>query len=315
MGNINAGQYVGGIAGAGRNVSECYSLVTIPYECSRAGAIAGFVEKEENERAEVNRDLKDNYYVSRSLGGIDNVGYVKAAMPLSYEELIQLSDVPEDFRHLKLRLMVGEQLIDVIDVRYGQKLDELDIPQAPANETEYNEWPDLSNRIVEGNVLLVANTSDKITTLSADNYITVTNEDGTFSEKCCAYADGSFSGNSKIRAEYTMNGENQIAYQIMLENTDLNENSITKVRVYNPYEGKYSVKMQQNGRMTSIDAKEYGKYLQFDFAGTDGSIIIEKSNNMLLYIYIVAGVSVFIILFVVVIVLLKKNKKAKNQVL
>ena len=127
MGNINASQYVGGIAGVGRSVSECFSLVTIPYECSRAGAIVGFVDKKENERADVNKDLKNNYYVSRSLGGIDNVSYIKAAMPLNYEELIQLSEVPEDFRHLKLRLMVGEELIDVIDVSYGQKLDELDI--------------------------------------------------------------------------------------------------------------------------------------------------------------------------------------------
>ncbi|MCR5403774.1 MAG: hypothetical protein K6E91_08175 [Butyrivibrio sp.] len=79
-GELDGKSYVGGVAGDGMNISKCLTLVDVGEAESWYGAIAGHV----GEKAEV----RDNYFVSDSLAGIDRVSYSLKAEPISYDDVL-----------------------------------------------------------------------------------------------------------------------------------------------------------------------------------------------------------------------------------
>ncbi len=79
-GELDGLSYVGGIAGDGRNIRQCLSLVTVGEAESWYGAIAGHVDE--------TGEVRDNYFVSDDLAGIDRVSYSLKAEPVSYEEVL-----------------------------------------------------------------------------------------------------------------------------------------------------------------------------------------------------------------------------------
>ncbi len=79
-GELDGMNYVGGIAGDGRNIRECLSLVTVGEAESWYGAIAGHVDDA--------GEVRENYFVSDELAGIDRVSYSLKAEPVSYEDVL-----------------------------------------------------------------------------------------------------------------------------------------------------------------------------------------------------------------------------------
>ncbi len=76
-GELDGLDYVGGIAGDGEHIKECLTIVTVGNADNWYGAIAGHVD----EKGEV----RDNYFVSDTLAGIDRVSYALKAEPISYD--------------------------------------------------------------------------------------------------------------------------------------------------------------------------------------------------------------------------------------
>ncbi len=79
-GELDGISYVGGIAGDGKNIRDCLSLVTVGSAENWYGAIAGHVYE--------NGEVRNNYFVSDDLAGIDRVSYSFKAEPVSYEDVV-----------------------------------------------------------------------------------------------------------------------------------------------------------------------------------------------------------------------------------
>lgn len=80
-GILEGANYVGGIAGDGNNIRNCLALVDIKNAESRFGAIAGNVED--------GAEIRNNFFVSDDLAGIDKISYSKKAEPVEYDKVLQ----------------------------------------------------------------------------------------------------------------------------------------------------------------------------------------------------------------------------------
>lgn len=279
MSDLNASQYVGGIAGLGSRIEHCYSMVTIDEECIKKGAIAGFVDKKEDERDQVGEDIKENYFVSQSLGGIDEVSYIGVAEPIPYKDLLEQPGVPNEFQNLTVRFIADGKIIDVRKVKYGQALDTLKMPETPDLGDTYSIWPDLEGKIVEGNLTLEAEMADKIATLSTEGFMTVTLEDGSVEKKVCAYADGNFDGECKLYVNVLEQNDTRTMYEINIENCELPPTEETMLRLYNPYKKILVKRRVDDETWENIEYKDYGQYIQVPLEGTHGYFAIEKKSN------------------------------------
>ena len=76
-GELDGTSYIGGIAGDGKNIRECLSIVSALSDADWCGAIAGHVAE--------NGEIRDNFFVSDTLAGIDRVSYSLKAEPVSYD--------------------------------------------------------------------------------------------------------------------------------------------------------------------------------------------------------------------------------------
>ena len=79
-GEIIGDSYVGGVAGDGKHIKDCLTIVSIDNKTDWSGAIAGHVA----EGAEV----RNNFFVSDDLAGIDRVSYTLKAEPVSYTDVV-----------------------------------------------------------------------------------------------------------------------------------------------------------------------------------------------------------------------------------
>nr|MCR5157002.1 hypothetical protein [Butyrivibrio sp.] len=79
-GEMQGNAYVGGIAGDGKHIKDCLTIVNIDNSTDWSGAIAGHVA----EGAEV----RNNFFVSDTLAGLDRVSYKLKAEPVSYTDVI-----------------------------------------------------------------------------------------------------------------------------------------------------------------------------------------------------------------------------------
>lgn len=129
---LQGGNYVGGIAGLGQEITNCYSMVIVNRGKACVGAVAGYVEN--------NSTIRNNYFVSAVLAGIDGISYAKRAEPIAYEALVAVKGLPAIFKQLKLTFWVDDSLLDVLEFNYGDSISEEDLPQIPAKEGHYARW-------------------------------------------------------------------------------------------------------------------------------------------------------------------------------
>lgn len=80
-GELDGNDYVGGIAGDGKHIKECLTIVTVGDAANWYGAIAGHVADD--------GEVRDNFFVSDDLAGIDRVSYTLKAEPVSYDAVSQ----------------------------------------------------------------------------------------------------------------------------------------------------------------------------------------------------------------------------------
>ncbi len=75
-GELDGEEYVGGIAGDGKHIKECLAIVTTGDAANWYGAVAGHIADD--------GQVRDNYFVSDTLAGIDRVSYSLKAEPVDY---------------------------------------------------------------------------------------------------------------------------------------------------------------------------------------------------------------------------------------
>lgn len=313
LASLKGSGYIGGIAGSGRKIQDCYSMALINAAAIRKGAIAGWIETGEDERLDYGDDIYGNFFVSNELRGIDEVSYAGIAEPVTYEEILRMDGITSQFRHLQLTFVADDNVVERMEVEYGKPLSEIEFPNAPYVEGSYGKWPEVTNMSMDGNITLRAEYYDNITTLSSAEALSSEDEayDGA-SDKPYAYIDGIYTDDAVLNvskeektAQETKSGigknAKSVIYGITVENGGLSGEAVSKVRIYNPYEKVKTVMEKVGESWEDISYKEYGRYIQVDMEGDAGTYCIISGDGNYGFIVWIAGAAAILLLAVIII--------------
>lgn len=129
---LSGEDYVGGIAGYGKTLSDCRSLVTVDGG-AYTGAIAGDVDNDGS--------VANCLFTHETLGAIDGISYTGKAEPATFEVLCAGSNVPKIFSQMELTFRADGKAVAVVPFQYGRGIDSL--PEIPAKKGFSAVWPDL----------------------------------------------------------------------------------------------------------------------------------------------------------------------------
>ena len=132
--SVSGNKNVGGIAGYGDTLKDCYAMADCSAKAGRKGAIAGQIVRYDTRRNEEETKVSGNYYVSDELCGIDNVSYAGMAEPVSYEALLATPQLPSAFRHLRVIFRIEDTYLGEQEVAFGESLSALQYPEIPEKE-------------------------------------------------------------------------------------------------------------------------------------------------------------------------------------
>lgn len=132
-GKLSGSRYSGGIAGIGKDVTDCAAIVELSGAGEFRGAILG---------AAAEGYLSENYYLSvgQDPGAIDGISYAQQAQALDREDFFALERIPSDFCLITLtfRLQDGTETQSIF--RYGTRLAQEHFPQLPELEGAEGRW-------------------------------------------------------------------------------------------------------------------------------------------------------------------------------
>lgn len=129
---LEGGKYIGGIAGRGKELIDCGSYVQVKTGNEYIGAIAGEIQNE--------GEVKGNFFVEGSYGGINGISYKGKAEPMDYKTFVSLEEVPDIFSNIKARFWIEDELVDTLMIPYGAQLEQEQLPSIPSKEGYYVEW-------------------------------------------------------------------------------------------------------------------------------------------------------------------------------
>ncbi len=278
--SLSAQRKVGGIAGIGTDIQGCRSLVKIEDGASRLGAIAGDAEG----------IVSRNVFVSNTLGGVDGVSYEGKARPVSWEEFLNIEDIPQDFRALTLNFYDEDGLMKTVNVPFGQPIPPEDIPKVPAKPCCYGAWEDFDEKCVTFDQEIHAVYTPWLSSVSST--------DGNI------LAEGAFEPDTRLVTKEletlpTVEGRKICAgWSVQLEDTD---GEFTALRVKLP-EKVHSAELwvtDSDGVWTALSTTTESSYLRAEWTGTDTQVIVVKAQpNMTLVILVVGLVLLAIFLLV-----------------
>lgn len=125
-------EQVGGIAGYGSTIKDCYSMVNIPEAESFSGSIAG--------KAKELSLLENNFFVEDCPAGVDGVSYGGHAEPLSYENFMAVPGLPEMFQNIFLTFVADGQTLSKVTLQYGDSFGHEQLPPLPEKEGYTGKW-------------------------------------------------------------------------------------------------------------------------------------------------------------------------------
>lgn len=260
---LSGGKYVGGIAGSGNRITDCISMVEITDSTQLAGAIAG----------EITGEYTGNYFVSDTLAGVDRVSYSGKAEQMDYAGLLELDNIPEDFRHLTLRFVADDTELLKQTFDYGASFTDEIYPQAPEKEDCYVQWDksDLKNLHF-----------DTIVTAEYEPYVTTLASDSESEGKARVLVEGNFHDGDSLEAERIddLSGtpENTIeAWQLTIPE-DGEENHEIRWLIPSDHAGSYEIYTGQGNSWEKADSEAVGSYLCFELAEGSRFAVIYKEK-------------------------------------
>jgi hypothetical protein len=310
--SVSGGQNVGGIAGYGQTITDCYSMSNVSAENGRVGAIAGEVASyEETPQSSTTPEVYGNYYVDDELYGIDNISYVGVAEPLTYNELLEVENLPTNFWHPQVIYKIEDTYLGSQEVGYGKKLDNLTYPTIPEKEGYYGVWPDVTDEKMKGVVVVEAEYVDNVTVVQSSGV-----EEG----KPLAFIEDRFTKDTVLIAKMSIfapptevRDKQNVVYELSLVDDMVSDDDTFQVRLLNPYGDDVAVYGYIDGAWTELESKVRGQYIQVEMKGTSEyfCIVNNKSGNIIKII--VAALAAVIVIIVIVLIkkgiLRRKNKK------
>lgn len=189
---------IGGICGYGSTIENCISICEIESGGECRGAVAGEADEEGSRIG--------NFFVSDHLEGIDGISYLGIAERRTYDEIMLMEGIPEDFRQVRVMFIADGAVIDEQQKPYGYLLGEEDLPVIPEKDGYYAEW-DFEDKPLLNNEILTAEYIPWVEALASEE----TAEDG----RMLMLAAGEFYQGDLLRL-----GEAAEAPQILLTGQD-----------------------------------------------------------------------------------------------
>ena len=317
--DVFGGKNVGGIAGYANTLKDCYAMANVEASIGRKGAIAGQVAEQEDVGEDTEPNVCRNYYVDDVLYGIDNISYEGIAEPITYQGLLAVAGVPREFRHLKVIYRVEDQYLGTEEVAYGASLADLHFPEFPERAGSYGIWPDLSEAVMCGNMVIRGEYHDNVLVVES-NEKKMPDSEGDY-QRPYALVEQVFTEDTVLNVNLiTMDPPEQatekknVIYEVSLENSGMKDGDVVAVRLFNPYEDA-QVWGWSGDAWIQLESKSRGQYLQVEMAGTKGIFCIVKTES---YVFIIVasaagGAVVLILLAVLVRKLISNHKRRKKE--
>lgn len=294
---LSGGKYVGGIVGSGCNVTDCAAMPDITAATQYAGGVAG----------ELTGTYSGNRFVSSRLAGVDRVSYAGKAEPVSYEQLLTLSGLPEDFRRLTLTFMADGKTVRRIAFTYGDSFDDSVFPEAPVKEGYYARWDRETLTDLRFDTVVTAVYSPYITTLSWG-----TAQDG----RAALLVEGLFREGDRLGVsgasapgEYAANAVASYAVTIPADGTTrhtvrylLPDNAPRRLKVYT----------ETGTGWQSVPAEASGSYLLFTM-DSSGSFAVVKDTSVPLGVWIASGAAAGLALCAIPVTRRLRRRKASQK--
>ena len=151
---------IGGIAGEGNSIYDCRSMIEIREGHDYLGSVAGITDSD--------GDVENCFFVEGGPAGIDGISYTGHAQPLSYQEFLELPDLPDLFGNIYLTFEADERTVSTITIVYGESFDPSSLPDVPKKEGFVGTWSDFNQKEITFDQTIEALYTEYITTLESD---------------------------------------------------------------------------------------------------------------------------------------------------
>ncbi len=272
---LSGGSYVGGITGSGSTVTDCIAMPEIISATQFSGGIAG----------EITNTCSGDLFVSDTLAGVDRVSYQGKAEPVTYDQLLARTDIPEDFRTLTLRFVAEGNVLKKLTFDYGASFGDDVFPAAPEKEDCYVRWDktDLTDLCFDTTVTAVY-----------EPYITALSWSGSGDETAqpALLAEGKFRDGDRLQAAEVdfpseLTGEPVTAMRVTIPDDAADSHTIRwllpedaprRILVY--------VSTGDGWRVVPHDTA--GSYLRFAMDGS-GRFAVVRDESIPLWVWFVSG--------------------------
>ena len=287
---------VGGIAGTGKEITDCRSLVVVDACDEARGAIAGTIADDST--------LERNYFVSSSLAGVDGVSYAGQAEPMDFGSFVQLENLPDAFRSMTVTFRADGKTVRTFSLNYGDELPKASLPEVPAKDGYYGTWGDF-----EGGVITFDETVDAVYTaydqlMESDR----TREDG----KAILMVEGNFPDTASLtiaESGEAAPGTLLESWQLTLNGTDgQDRHSMRYLPTVSPERTAIYVK-GADGAWRKADTRVDGSYVVFEMS-TDETVFCAVQT---LDWRIPAGIGAAVVLLVLALILGGRKRRKKKK--
>ncbi|MDE6714531.1 MAG: hypothetical protein K2K20_12455 [Lachnospiraceae bacterium] len=293
---------IGGICGYGCTIENCISIGEIKSEGECRGAIAGEVDEEGSRIG--------NFFVSDTLEGIDGISYLGLAEHSSYDTIMQMEGIPDDFRQIRVTFMADEAVIEEQQKLYGSILRDEEFPVIPEKEGYYAQW-DYDDMPLLNNEMLIAEYIPWVEALASGEKV----EDG----RLLMLAAGEFYQEDVLRlSEVTavpqvpLMEQDTLLYMYAWEIEMANQHVLPvelECHFAVPEPGRTKLYFLKDGAWTLVPATEDGSYLVASIP-YGASFALVESNEGLSYAAVIAGG----VLLVIVAIAAVRTKRRKKQI-
>ena len=286
-----------------------------------------------------NIDYLENYFVSDSLPGIDGRSISGKAEPISYETLMAIDTLPDEFKAMRLSVVADGKTLKTVTFNYGDSFGSDVYPEIPEKDGYYAKWDRTELDGLRFDTVVTADYELEYSALPSDEQRGDTRpvffiegkygDDDVLSSSLEAEAElaplnseltTAVSGDSAPRllwlARLTAPISGGIIEQRHVTIPDDGQNVHTLH--YLPPEvaiGELNIYIMQDGRWIQAKTEEFGSYLAFDVAGTEADIAAVSVISVWWIWAAIAAVALTVILLVVFSIKRRRREHSKTCLL
>ncbi|MBQ3878750.1 MAG: methyl-accepting chemotaxis protein [Oscillospiraceae bacterium] len=288
--NLSAGNYVGGIAGSGHDLSSCLAMPYLAEPAEFQGSIAGFADGK----------IEENYYCENRTGGVDGFSFSGQAEQIEYSALLEKSGADPIFQVITVTFVADGETVETRTVSFGGAVGEA--PAVPDKDGMRWKWDAYDQGEVFRSMTVEGSYVRPLTALSSGEEIPRVLIEGTFGE-----------GQALNLAPYIpaadfAEGEILDAGTLSVPGSE----EALNVRLHAEEAGTLYL-VDRTGVLTETTYTRDGTYIVFPMENGASFVYVRaKITQRLLVPILIAAAAAVILVLILVFYIRRKSKKAKH---